>query len=225
MAPTSSISLEKFNPDDPTHVAEFRRQRVLSWGTDKVDLLVEQDRAGGKSLYWAFPADPSSVSIPEQEPMFEGGGFGPPPPNPSFQPIGHVSLDWEDFHSPPQLALADRAHSRMTLSTFFVLVSQQGKCFGGRVMDAAERLAGELGARELTLNVTAARDAGRKEYWASLGIPQDPTGKMLNEHWYARRGFVAFESDVPLHPIVDPTTGEPHVMCVVLMRKYLVPQA
>lgn len=83
----------------------------LSWGTDKVDLLVEQDRAGGKvsrslvrpsldgsspivaprqSLYWAFPADPSSVSIPEQEPMLEGGGFGPPPPNPSFQPIGHV---------------------------------------------------------------------------------------------------------------------------------------
>jgi len=79
-------------------------------------------------------------------------GIGPPPPNPSFQPLGHIALDREDFYDPPNKLLADKATGIVTLATFFILKSQQGRGLGNAAMDLVEEEAKSLGAPEITLN-------------------------------------------------------------------------
>lgn len=53
---------------------------------------------------------------------------GTAPPDPAFTPVGHVSLDWEDYLG--EVELADRSKGILTLASFFILVSMQGSGLG-----------------------------------------------------------------------------------------------
>jgi len=103
-------------------------------------------------LYWIHALDPSLYPIPSEEPFSLMPGVGPPPPDPSFQPLGHIALDREDYLDPPNKLLASRETGIMTLATFFILKSQQGRGLGNRAMDLVEEEAKALGAPEITLN-------------------------------------------------------------------------
>lgn len=94
------------------------------------DLLI------GQNLYWIFPTDRASWTTPAVEPINHTAEPGPPPPDPSFQPIGHVSVDWEDY-DPNEATLCDRANGVCTLASFFILVSQQGKGLGSCVASSS----------------------------------------------------------------------------------------
>jgi GNAT superfamily N-acetyltransferase len=61
-----------------------------------------------------------------------------------------VSLDWEDYEGDE--TLCDRENGVVTLATFFILLSQQGKGYGSVVMRQVEQMAVEVGAKEITLN-------------------------------------------------------------------------
>lgn len=103
-------------------------------------------------LYWIHPLTPSQYPIPSSEPLSLMPGTGPPPPSPSFQPLGHIALDREDFYDPPNRDLASRESGVVTLATFFILKSQQGRGLGNAAMDLVEAEARALGAPAITLN-------------------------------------------------------------------------
>lgn len=56
------------------------------------------DHEATQGLQWIFRADTAEARehfkepLPASEPMNFGGTFGPPPPDQTFTPIGHISL-------------------------------------------------------------------------------------------------------------------------------------
>jgi GNAT superfamily N-acetyltransferase len=109
---------------------------------------------------------------------------------------------------PPDLSLANPEDRSVTLATFFILASQQGKGLGkcvlvllpppltplstclysllnfSAVMSEIETLARSpaIGAKKLTLNTISAYNATRPEFWASMGLPYD-SKQRVNQHW------------------------------------------
>lgn len=151
---------------------------------------------------------------------------GPPPPDPTFTPIGHVSLDWEDYGG--EAELADKAKGICTLATFFILGSLQGGglgkyvvvvlfslrhlprkdrpltmrvCVSSLVMREMEKMAAgpELDAAVLTLNTLDGDVARDPAFWARIGVPYKPR---INEDWYTRLGYTAFRRGIPRYPSV-----------------------
>lgn len=51
-----------------------------------------------------FPVDANSLKIPDIEPLSIEPKAGPPPPDVSFQPVGHIGLDWLDYRGDKSLA-------------------------------------------------------------------------------------------------------------------------
>lgn len=96
----------------------------------------------------------------------------PPRPNPNFAPIGHIALsvrlcharclrswfnsDYQDYKRDE--TLASREKGRMTIATFFILGSQQGKGYGSMAMNKIEAIAAAKphNAKTLTLTSTPA---------------------------------------------------------------------
>ncbi len=99
-----------------------------------------------------MPTDPSLYPIPTDEPYNLKPGYGPPPPDPSFQPIGHVALDREDYHDPPNKLLASRETGAVMMASLFILKSQQGRGLGNAILRMMEAEARRLGAPEITLD-------------------------------------------------------------------------
>ncbi|BGO96541.1 hypothetical protein RTBOTA2_000439 [Rhodotorula toruloides] len=220
MTASSPIKLVRFDPDEAKEVEELKRQRVLcGWNLDKVEVWREQCRRGVKNLYWIHPAVP--IETPEFEPLnSDHSRAGPPPPDPSFQPVGHVSLDWEDYEDDD--TLCDRENGVITLATFFILLSQQGKGYGSVVMKQTEQMAVKVGAKEITLNTVDGEYAVQPWWWEQQGIKFDSRLR-VNERWYERLGYTAYKRAVPRYPCrtVD---GRDILLEAVFMRKKL-PQA
>ncbi|BGO92766.1 hypothetical protein NBRC10512v2_005052 [Rhodotorula toruloides] len=226
MTASSPNKLVRFNPDEAKEVEELKRQRVLcGWNLDKVEVWREQCRRGVKNLYWIHPAVP--IETPEFEPLnSDNSRAGPPPPDPSadvydsFQPVGHISLDWEDYEG--DTTLCDREKGIITLATFFILLSQQGKGYGSVVMKQTEQMAVEVGAKEITLNTVDGEYAVQPWWWEQQGIKFDSRLR-VNERWYERLGYTAYKRAVPRYPCrtVD---GRDILLEAVFMRKKL-PQA
>lgn len=108
-------------------------------------------------LYWIVPRDPTQYPIPPEEPLSLLSGIGPPPPDPSFQPLGHVALDRGDFHhDAPDERLGSKESGIVHLASFFILKSQQGRGLGNAIMTQVERAAKDLGAPEVTLTTSVA---------------------------------------------------------------------
>jgi hypothetical protein len=80
-----------------------------------------------QNLYWIY-VDPQPPLSETEMLNLEPTTAGPPPPDPKFTPIGHVSLDWEDYGGEDELA--DKAKGICTLATFFILGSLQGGGLG-----------------------------------------------------------------------------------------------
>jgi hypothetical protein len=127
---------------------------------------------------WIWPVRDGDFDLPEEE--YEGvrRQIGPPSPDLSFRPLGHISLDWVDGEG--DKTLADRKEGRMTLSTFYILQSQQGKGLGRIVMDEVEHIIQlpPYNAKEITLNTLSASAASSPEFWYTLGVPYDPQARI-----------------------------------------------
>ncbi|GAA6015061.1 hypothetical protein JCM8202_004868 [Rhodotorula sphaerocarpa] len=216
-AAARTVRFERFQPGEPVQVAELRRQRVLcGWGLENVDLWCRQVEEGVKNLYWIW-VDPKPT-LPETEVLnLDPTEVGPPAPDPTFTPIGHVSLDWEDYGG--EAELADRARGICTVATFFILVSMQGGGLGNLVMREMEAMAAgpELNAAVITLNTLDGEVARNPEFWARMGVPFK---SRINEDWYARLGYKAFRRGVERYPskAVD---GSDFLAEAVFMRKSL----
>ncbi|GAA6012728.1 hypothetical protein JCM10207_005339 [Rhodosporidiobolus poonsookiae] len=217
------VRFQRFEPDNERDVAELRRQRVLcGWGAHAVDLWCEMARKGVRNLYWIFPFDPEAYGpLPDDEPLSqETSKLGPPPPDPSFRPLGHVSLDWEDYAG--DTSLCDREKGIITLASFFILKSQQGRRLGSTVMKELEELAAgpELRATVVTLDTFDGELAKTPEYWLKQGLPFIPDSR-VNEDWYARLGYVAYKRGIPWFPAISAYDGVPYKLEAVFMRKEL----
>ncbi|BGP12531.1 hypothetical protein JCM10213_007625 [Rhodosporidiobolus nylandii] len=221
MLSESLLQLVRFNPDNTSEVAELRRQRILcGWAVELVETWCAAVRRGERILYWILPSDPSAFSLPEEEPLSLNPDEKGPPADPSFQPIGHVALDWVDHDGDE--SLADKDAGIIHLATFFVLKSQQGKGLGTIVMQEMEaRAAKDLGAKVMTLTTIGKEHARDATWWAKHGYPYDPNVRS-NETWYERYGYVAYKRNIPRYPgnhIGD--DGKPTLMEAVFMRKEL----
>ncbi|GJN92242.1 hypothetical protein Rhopal_005272-T1 [Rhodotorula paludigena] len=215
----SPVRFVRFRPDEAIDVEELRRQRVLcGWGEEKVEFWRDQVRRGVKNLYWVFP---SAANEPLPWFGFEPCNFdtarsGPPPPDLSFQPLGHVSLDWED--SDNDESLCDREAGKVTLATFFLLLSQQGKGYGSTVMKEMEEMAKrDLSATSITLNTVDGEFAVQPWWWERQGVPYSPT-RRVNEKWYERLGYVAYKRGIPRYP-GKTVSGEDILLEAVFMEK------
>ncbi|BGP36499.1 hypothetical protein JCM10450v2_000397 [Rhodotorula kratochvilovae] len=221
MTAMRAIELVAFNPDDAREVEELKRQRELcGWGLHNVEIWREQVRRGVKNLYWVWPTDRASYVTPSFEPLNNNPSVaGPPPPDPSFQPIGHVSLDWEDY-DPNEDTLCDRAKGVCTLATFFILLSAQGKGTGSLVMKEMETMAvRDLKATAITLNTVDGEFAAQPWWWERQGLPFSEKTR-INERWYDRLGYTAYKRAVPRYPAKS-VVGEDILLEAVFMRKEL----
>jgi hypothetical protein len=86
-----------------------------------------------QGLYWIFPADTEASRarlrpLPDRESFNRVEGLGPPAPHADFRPLGHASLDWEDYSGDG--TLANREEGVVTIATFYILGSQQGLGLG-----------------------------------------------------------------------------------------------
>jgi hypothetical protein len=105
-------SLENASPN--------RRQ---STSPHTLTLPLPPDSPLSQNLYWIHPLTSTSFPVPDIEYYnLEPTIQGPPPPDLSFQPLGHVSLDWEDYGGDD--SLTSREEAMVTIATFFVLHSQ-----------------------------------------------------------------------------------------------------
>ena len=172
-------------------VAELRRQRILcGWGLDDIPGWLQKSTTGDKGLYWVIATPPVHL-VPYAETLSLRKGIGPPPPNLEFQPIGHISMDWYDFKG--DTSLASRENGIITIASFFLLKSQQGKRFGSACMDQLEEQARkDPRVKVLTLNVLYGKDCTSPEMWHMLGVDFDPNKAVLQE-WYERRGYVQYD--------------------------------
>ncbi|GAA5996813.1 hypothetical protein JCM5350_007113 [Sporobolomyces pararoseus] len=192
------IRLIPFNPDNQVEVETLIQQRILcGWAVDMVDTWRAQARRGVKGLYWILPADTEAARrklrpLPVRENLNRSEGLGPPAPHKEFTPLGHASLDWEDYDGDE--SLADKANGVITIATFYILGSQQGLGLGNMVMRLLEEKAISLGAREVTLNTLCGIAGKSKEMWESIGVPYDPNTR-LNEPWYERLGYKAYKRE------------------------------
>ncbi|GAA6056759.1 hypothetical protein JCM3770_006118 [Rhodotorula araucariae] len=221
MTATGAIELVAYNPEAAREVAELQRQRVLcGWGLHNVELWGEQVRRGVKNLYWIWPTDRASYTVPSFEPMnYDPSVAGPPPPDPSFAPIGHVSIDWEDY-DPEEDTLCDRAKGVCTLASFFILLSEQGKGLGSLVMNEMEAMAvRDLAATAITLNTVDGEFAAQPWWWERQGLPFSAKTR-INERWYERLGYTAYKRAVPRYP-AKAVDGEDILLEAVFMRKEL----
>ncbi|GAA6032007.1 hypothetical protein JCM8097_003385 [Rhodosporidiobolus ruineniae] len=224
MSAPSPVRFARIDPESDREIAELSRQRILcGWGLENVDhwrQLIREDR---RNMYWIFPTDPAvTAALPDDEPLsLEAGKIGPPPPDPSFRPLGHVAVDWEDYDGEPTLASKD--DRVCTLATFFILKSQQGKGLGSFVMKEMERQAvSELNARAITLNTVDGDRAADPAWWARIGVDAKAEVTRNNERWYERYGYVAYRRGVPRYPHKTPS-GEDILLEAVFMRKELQP--
>ncbi|GAA6006655.1 hypothetical protein JCM10207_005007 [Rhodosporidiobolus poonsookiae] len=220
------VRFARFQPDDDREVAELRRQRVLcGWGEESVDSWREQVRRGVKNLYWIFPTDEAAYGpLPDEEPLsLDPTKTGPTAPDATFRPLGHVSMDWEDYAGDE--SLCDREKGIITLATFFILKSQQGKRLGSVVMKEMEALAAgpELNATVITLNTVDSEFAAKPEFWTRQGLPVPAADARVNESWYARLGYTVYKRGIPRYPAVDVNDGSEWKMQAVFMRKEIAP--
>ena len=64
-------------------------------------------RLSRQGLYWIFPKPENAAEylVPDDDKMnFMGDKIGPPHPDKSFRPLGHISLDWCDYMNDESLA-------------------------------------------------------------------------------------------------------------------------
>ncbi|GAA5929448.1 uncharacterized protein JCM15063_004152 [Sporobolomyces koalae] len=224
MAVQDIITLVPFDPDNIVHVDTLRQQRILcDWAVDAIESWREQARRGVKGLYWVFPKDGEAARTklrlppPEIEVINRTGKPGPPPPYRDFRPLGHASLDWEDYDG--DASLASKELGICTIATFYILASQQGLGLGNLVMKALEEKAVELGAKEITLNTLCGVAGKTKELWALLGLEYDPDKTRLNEFWYERLNYKVYKR-APRYKDFAPD-GTAIVLPAVFMRKSL----
>jgi hypothetical protein len=91
-------------------------------------------------------------------------------------------------------------------------------------MDKLERLASSpaFGAIYITLNTMDGDDASTPECWEQMGVVYDPQ-RPVSEHWYARRGYVAFRRGVPRYPETNRRDGSKIVVNAVVSLAVLIP--
>ncbi|GAA5899233.1 GNAT family N-acetyltransferase [Sporobolomyces salmoneus] len=223
LQPEEIITLVPFDPEDQIQVDTLNQQRILcGWNLDMIETWREQARRGVKGLYWIFPADTEAartrlrLPLPERESFNQREGLGPPAPHPEFTPLGHASLDWEDYEGDE--SLANRAEGVITIATFYILASQQGLGLGNIVMKALEAKAISLGATQVTLNTLCGIAAQTREMWASIGVEYDPKAR-LNEFWYEKLGYEVYKRE-PRYKEKAPD-GSIVKLPAVFMRKML----
>ncbi|KAK4698748.1 hypothetical protein P7C70_g7523, partial [Phenoliferia sp. Uapishka_3] len=222
MSPTTPIRFVRFQPDLPRDVAELERQRVLcGWGLEHVPVWRDEVRRGDKGLFWIFPKPgfEDKYPVPDDEPLNLEDGQGPAHPDPSFRPLGHISLDWTDYMN--DNSLANRDEGLLTLATFFILVSQHGRGLGNAAMDEAEALAASpvFAAKFLTLNTMLGKNTASQEWNERVGIKYNP-GARVNQNWYRKRGYVEYKEE-PRYHFTNPGTGVSQVLEAVFMKRDL----
>ncbi|GAA5897441.1 hypothetical protein JCM6882_001887 [Rhodosporidiobolus microsporus] len=221
---TSPVRFERFDPESQKEVDELIRQRILcGWAADKVDMWRDLARQEVRMLYWIFPTT-LDADLPELELLSpgsvveEGKTHGPPAGDASFRPIGHVAVDWVDYFGDE--SLASKEAGVVTLATFFILPSQQGKGLGSIVTHEMEKLAAtELNAKAMTLSTIDGQCASDPAWWAKQGVEYSPSIR-INERWYERIGYQAYKRGIPRYPFVD-VDGNPGLLECVFMRKEL----
>ncbi|GAA5969143.1 hypothetical protein JCM11641_007483 [Rhodosporidiobolus odoratus] len=216
------IRFIRFDVESEKETEELKRQRVLcGWQVEDVELWRDQVRRGVRNLYWIFPSSLSTAPpLPEDEYLPYGSKeYGPRPADPAFRPTGHVALDWEDAKG--EESLASKEKGVITLATFFILASQQGKGLGTAVMQEMETLAAspELGARAITLNTLDGNFASDPAWWARMGVTFSAELRN-NERWYERYEYTAYRRAVPRYP-AKTVDGEDILLESVFMRKEL----
>lgn len=103
--------------------------KLCGWGLENVEGWREEVRRGDKvrvallsaelgaysaltgcpsqGLYWIFakPAHEAQYALPDEERLsLSPESLGPASPDPTFRPLGHVSLDWTDYMNDDSLA-------------------------------------------------------------------------------------------------------------------------
>ncbi|GAA6064027.1 hypothetical protein JCM10212_004259 [Sporobolomyces blumeae] len=225
MVASSVIRFQPFDPDDDKQVETLIWQRTLcGWGIDSVEKWRSLVRRNVKGLYWIHPADREDPGprfrypLPDLEPLnLEPNKTGPPAPHPDFRPIGHVSLDWEDYEGDESLAKRDEGIC--TIASFYILASQQGTGLGSVVMRELEEQARESGGKTITLNTLCGIAAQEPEFWKKMGMEFDPNRRLM-EPWYTRLGYKAYKR-MPRYPTLD-RDGNMYKVQAVFMRKDLV---
>ncbi|GAA5842426.1 hypothetical protein JCM5353_006769 [Sporobolomyces roseus] len=213
-----------FDPDNKIQLETLTQQRILcGWAEEYIETWREQARRKAKGLYWVFPADTEAArkrlrSLPDQESFNRTSGLGPPAPHAEFRPLGHASLDWEDYDGDE--SLANKEKGICTIATFYILPSQQGLGLGNVVMKGLEEKALEAGAKEITLNTLCGIAGATPELWESIGVEYKKDEVRLNEFWYERLGYKAYKRE-PRYKEKNPKTGKIVKLQAVFMKKSL----
>lgn len=130
---------------------------------------------------------PADYPLPVDEQLGFSSDFGPRAPDPSFQPLGHISLDWEDYEREPTLAsrwvgraldvsgrkliLMDvRADGKATIATFFLLKSLQGRGLGRYVALLLCALTSDPSALRLSAAMDAVESLAASSSYAAKTI-------------------------------------------------------
>ncbi|GAA5844728.1 hypothetical protein JCM11251_007360 [Rhodosporidiobolus azoricus] len=221
----SPVKFVRFNPESKLEVDELTRQRIIcGWGADKIDLWLDLIARDVRNLYWIFPLRPEEYPLPDLESInpqvvVEGAEtMGPSPVDEGFRPLGHVAIDWEDYYG--DTSLADKEAKVVTLATFFIMPSQQGKKLGSVVMQEMEALAvKDLDAVAITLSTIDGECASQPAWWEKQGVKWSPSLR-INEHWYDRIGYKAYKRGIPRYPYKD-VDGSDGLLECVMMRKEL----
>ncbi|GAA5923472.1 uncharacterized protein JCM15063_003659 [Sporobolomyces koalae] len=223
MSTNDLIQLIPFEPDNDIHVETLIQQRILcGWAVESVEAWREQARRQVKGLYWIMPQNTPEAKLrlrgppPVREKFNRTDGLGPPAPYLDFRPLGHVSLDWEDYDGDESLGNKDEGIC--SLAAFYILGSQQGLGLGNIVMRELETKAVEIGAKEITLNTLCGIAGKTKELWASIGVEMDPNVRLM-EPWYTRLGYVPYKRE-PRYKEPAPD-GSIVKLQAVFMRKVL----
>ncbi|KAL8286304.1 hypothetical protein RQP46_004792 [Phenoliferia psychrophenolica] len=223
MPPVTPLQFVKFEPDTTRDVEELKRQRVLcGWGLPDVEGWREEVRRGDKGLYWIFakPEHAAEYPVPDEERLNLGGEeLGPKHPDPSFRPLGHISLDYTDYMG--DQTLANREEGRVTLASFFILTSQQGRGLGNAAMDEVEYLAASppFEAKTITLNTMLGKNQADPKWHESIASVWIP-GSRVNQSWYTKRGYVPYKEE-PRYSFLNPVTNVLMKLEAVYMQKDL----
>ncbi|KAM0793382.1 hypothetical protein ACM66B_000836 [Microbotryomycetes sp. NB124-2] len=200
----STIKLVPFDPEDAMQLDELHRQRVLcGWNVDAIGKWQKFVRQGLKALFWVFPADNEESrktwlhDMPEQDVCNLCPEIGPPP-NPSFRPLGHCSLDWYDDLGDEQLACRDKSPRRIQLSTLYTLKHLAGRGLGNLLLQELERIAAQppFEADYVTLNTMDRSRATDEAYAKTFGWHFNKDVR-VNQDWYERKGYTVFRRMVP----------------------------
>jgi len=122
-SPPSNVTLVPMNLDDDSECKILRAQRVIcGWKIDIAAKCRKQMHEGRRTLFWITL--PAGKTAPERYGSQDVADLPTIARETSLIPIGHISLDREDFPEAPGMepvtSLAEPDGSCLTITTLFV---------------------------------------------------------------------------------------------------------